>query len=508
MGAVMNAHLELVEVSKRFGGSLALDGVSLAIERGSIHCLVGENGAGKSTLGKIIAGVHAPDGGELIVAGRPVWYRSPHHALRDGITLIAQELALVGARTAIENVFLGIESRRGPAVATGRMRARYDELLDRVGFRIPATVQVRSLRPAQQMEVEILRALARDVDLIVMDEPTAALTADEADKLFQVIRGLQASGTTIVYVSHRLKEIIELGDVISIFKDGRLVRTGPAAGQSEEALVTAMLGRSIGTVFPTKRPPAAGASSALSVRNLSRRAVLHEISLDLRAGEIVGLAGLVGSGRTELARAIFGADPIDSGEILVAGKPVRIRNPRSAINAGIAMLPESRKTQGLLLQSAVDQNVTLAHLDQVSRRGVLRRQVERRQSARLADQLDLRSHSRAAPVSTLSGGNQQKVMFARWLLCTPTVLIVDEPTHGVDIGAKAKIYEVIRSMAEAGVAVLVISSELNEIRGLAHRILVMAGGRLVAEYPAEATEDELLNAAFAIEAGVARGCPT
>jgi ABC-type sugar transport system ATPase subunit len=506
MADAMNAHVELVAVSKRFGGSLAIDDVNLMIERGSIHCLVGENGAGKSTLGKIIAGVHAPDAGELRVAGRPVSYRSPHHALRDGITLIAQELALVGARTAIENVLLGIESRRGPAVATRRMSARYDELLDRVGFRIPANAQVRTLRPAQQMEVEILRALARDVDLIVMDEPTAALTADEADKLFKVIRGLKANGTTIVYVSHRLKEILDLGDAVSVFKDGHLVHSAPATGQSEEALVTAMLGRAIGAVFPPKRVPAADASTALSVRNLNRAPLLRDISFDLRAGEILGLAGLVGSGRTELARAIFGADPIDSGEIAVRGQPVRIRSPRTAINAGIAMLPESRKTQGLLLRSAVDQNVTLAHLDLVASRGVIKRQVERRESDQLGNQLDLRSKNRAAPVSTLSGGNQQKVMFARWLMCTPSVLIVDEPTHGVDIGAKAKIYEVIRSLAERGVGVLLISSELNEIRGLAHRILVMAGGSLVGEYPGDASEDELLNAAFAIEVGASRGC--
>jgi simple sugar transport system ATP-binding protein/ribose transport system ATP-binding protein len=494
------AHVELRGVTKRFGDVQALRSIDLTIAQGSIHALVGENGAGKSTLGKIVAGVHRPDGGELHVGGRPVSYHSARDALADGITMIAQEPTLVPHRSVQENVFLGIE--RGVAgVLSGRaLSRRYAELGRDTGIELPARKLARTLRVADQQKAEILRAIARQVRLIVMDEPTSALTRDESSRLFDLIRRLQADGATIVYVSHLLDEVLALADTVTVLRDGRKIRTSPAAEETPQQLVSAMLGRSIDVTFPAKASPPPGAPVVLSVAGLSRPPAVQDVSFEIRAGEIVGLSGVLGSGRSEVARAIFGADRSAAGRVELGGVPLRARSPRAAIREGLAMLPEDRKSQGLLMLRSIVDNITLAHLSDVSKAGIVRREVEHRAVEELVERLDVRAKSSRSRVNTLSGGNQQKVLFARWLFRPPRVLIVDEPTRGVDIGAKLAIYELIRTLAAQQIAILLISSEHEEVLGLAHRVLVMRAGRIVAELDQETmSDDALLRAALAAD---------
>ena len=492
------AHAEFRGVSKRFGGVKALSDIDLAISPSTIHALVGENGAGKSTLGKILAGVHRPDGGKLAVHGRTVDYRSARDALVDGITIIAQEPTLVPHRSVLENVFLGVESSMAGVVDRRRLTRRYRSLVESTGIELPAHRLARTLSVADQQKVEILRAIARDARFIIMDEPTSALTSDEVEKLFGLIRRFRDGGTTIVYVSHFLAEVLELAETVTVLRDGRVVRTSPAVRETPESLVTAMLGRTLGLAFPDKAPFPADAPVVLSVRNLSRPPVVDDVSFEIRAGEIVGLAGLIGSGRTEVARAIFAADKSTSSSIEIAGVRLRARSPREAIRQGVVMVPEDRKSQGLLMLRSVVENVTLPHLADVSMGGVLESQAERRRAGDLVTRLDVRTKSVRARVNTLSGGNQQKVLFAKWLFHRPRVFIADEPTRGVDVGAKRAIYELIRSLAAEGIGVLLISSEHEEVLGLAHRVLVMRHGRIVAEFTQETmSEDAVLHAAFA-----------
>jgi ABC-type sugar transport system ATPase subunit len=498
-------HVELRDISKSFGGTHALEGVSLAIGHGSIHALVGENGAGKSTLGKIIAGVHSPDHGQLLLAGEPVRFRSPRDAISRGVILIAQELATVPSLTVAENVFLGVEPRHAGFQKRRELRRRYIELAASVGFELDADANVGSLRTADQQKVEILRALCRNAQLIVMDEPTAALSQPDAKALHVVIRQLARSGTTVVLVSHFLGEVLELADEVTILRDGRLVQTVPAAGQTEDSLLSAMLGRSLDATFPSKRPVPADAPVALSVRGLTAPGV-NDVSFDLRAGEILGLAGLVGAGRTELARAVYRANRAGAGTVRAAGQAgpagqagmVSVTGtPRTAMRAGLAMIPESRKEQGLLLGRSVSENVTLSSLAQLSRAGMVRPRPERRAVRDMLARVDVRGGGQAVVASELSGGNQQKLLFARSLLRDPRVLIADEPTRGVDVGAKRAIYELLASLTESGLSVLLISSDVEEILGLAHRVLVMRAGRVVAELTGdEATEAAIIGAAF------------
>ena len=491
----MTAHIEARGVSKRFGGVQALREVDLSIERGSIHGLVGENGAGKSTLGKILAGVHRPDDGELVVDGRAVTYRSPRDALADGITIIAQEPTLVPYRSVQENVFLGVE--RGLVLDERRAGRRFASLVDASGIDLSGRRLAQSLPVADQQKVEILRALARDAKVVVMDEPTSALTTDEAERLFDLIRRLRDRGVTIIYVSHFLSEVLSLADTVTVLRDGRIVRTSPAAEETPERLVAGMLGRDLDLAFPDKQPVPADAPVVLSVSGLSREPSVHDVSFEVRAGEIVGLAGLIGSGRSEVARLIFGADRAGAGAVEVDGKRLRARSPRAAIRRGVVMLPEDRKREGLLMLRSVVDNITLPHLGDVSNAGVLSRRAERRRAAELVTRVDVRTRSNSAPVNTLSGGNQQKVLFAKWLFRRPRVFIADEPTRGVDVGAKRAIYELIQDLAAEGIAVLLISSEHEEVLGLAHRVLVMRAGRIVAELAErEMSEDAVLHAAF------------
>ena len=485
-------------VFKRFGGVQALADVSVTIQAGSVHGLVGENGAGKSTLAKVIGGVHRPDEGALLGDGEQVTFHAPRDARAAGIATIAQEIALVPARTVLENVMLGIESSTAGVVRSRDLRRRFDELNDETGFNLAPLALVRSLRTAEQQKVEIMRAIARDARLLLMDEPTAALTRDETDRLLDTVGTLAASGTAIVLVSHYLEEVLSVCDTVTAMRNGRLIRTAPAAQETPESLVSAMIGREMSLEFPPKEYPPADAPVVLEVRGLTRGRELQNVSLSVRAGEIVGLAGLVGSGRTEVARAIFGADSLDSGEVLFEGAPVTVKGPRHAARLGIAMLPESRKEQGLFMIRPVRENISIVDVQAISRIGVVDRRAESRRTRQLAEDLDVRTASQEAMVTTLSGGNQQKVLFAKWLFRRPKLLIADEPTRGVDVGAKRQIHELLIGLAREGMAVLLISSEIEEVLGLAHRVLVMRTGRVVGEFEGEAATDEaVMTAAFA-----------
>ncbi|MGH8988746.1 MAG: sugar ABC transporter ATP-binding protein [Acidimicrobiales bacterium] len=489
-------HLDLRGISKHFGATKALEDVSVRLRSGRVHVLVGENGAGKSTLGKIVAGVLAPNEGELFLRGKAVRFRSPLDALAHGIASIAQELALVPELTVEQNVFLGTEPRRGGYVRRRELRRRYDALCEVAGFGVPPTTAVGRLRVAEQQKVEILRALARDAELLVLDEPSASLGRDDVAKLRALIPTLRTRGMTIVLVSHFLDEVLEMADDVSILRDGRLVRTGPGAEETEETLVEAMLGRILDQSLPERRPPPADAPAVLSVRDLRAHGV-NGVSFDVRAGEIVALAGLVGAGRTEVAQAIVGTRRAESGGVTIAGSGLERRTPRRSLSRGLAMIPESRKEQGLVLDRSVRENAALSVLPILSRLGYVRRGLERREVAGVLKRLDVRTSSPEAGTRTLSGGNQQKLLFARVILSSPLVLVADEPTRGVDVGARRSIHELLIGLAAEGKGVLLISSDTEEVLAVAHRILVMQGGRIVAELDGEsATEEELVGAAL------------
>ncbi|MCY3560320.1 MAG: sugar ABC transporter ATP-binding protein [bacterium] len=494
--ATPQTHVELRGVTKRFGGTVALDRVDLAVRAGTVHALVGENGAGKSTAGKILAGVLTPDAGQVVLHGAETVFRSPRAALDRGITMVAQELSLVPSRSVLENVFLGIESRRGPFVRGGA--ERFAELVAECGIEADPDATVGRMPVAEQQNVEILRALARRAELIVMDEPTARLTSEQAVALRRTVRSLAERGVTVVYVSHFLDEVLAVADDVTILRDGRAIRSGPAAAETRRSLIEGIVGRAIEAAFPPRRPRELPAPVVLRVQGLSRAGSFEEVGFDVRAGEIVTLAGLVGSGRSEVLRCIFGADRATAGSMTLAGEPHAPRSPRRAIRDGVAMVPESRKADGLLPRRSVRENVTLPHLGRfVAPGGFVRTGAERAAAGRVTEAVGLTGATIASAMAELSGGNQQKSLFARWLVGRPRLFLADEPTRGVDVGAKRGIYDVLAGLAGEGMAVLVVSSELEEVLGLAHRILVMRGGRLVGELDgAEATRTEVMELAF------------
>jgi ABC-type sugar transport system ATPase subunit len=506
MTAATVAAVELQGISKRYGNVLAVDGVSLSIARGTVHALVGANGAGKSTVGRMIAGAITVGEGRILVGGELVSLGSPREALEHGVALIAQELALAPDMTVLENVYLGVEDRTASIIDRGALQKRFGELLASSGFQVPRDARVRSLSIADQQKVEILRALSRGASVIVMDEPTSSLTRDESQRLHALIRDLRAQGITIVYVSHFLDEVLALADDITILRNGKLIRTGPAAKETEASLVTGMLGHEADADYPRRRP-AKTSGPVLQVDGLHRTGVLHDISFAVGAGEIVGLAGLVGSGRSELARAIFGADPIDGGTVTLDGARLETLSPHASFARGIAMLPESRKEQGLLLEQSIATNTTLPFLGtarRVARFGWLSKRNEREDVRGLLADLAVKPASPRALVKTMSGGNQQKVLFGKCLFREPRILILDEPTRGVDVGARRAIHELIGGLASRGVGIVLISSDLEEVLGLAHRVLVMRRGAIVAEFGANPSIDAVMEAAFGVvPAGVA-----
>lgn len=491
--------VEAQGISKRFVAVQALRDVDIGVERGEIHALVGENGAGKSTLGKVISGIVRPDAGELRVARRTVHYGSPRDALLDGITTITQEISLLGKQTVLENVMLGQEIAQAGVLRRRAMLDRYRELQSLTGFDLEPDERVGRLRLADQKRVEVMQAIARDARLIIMDEPTAMLADDESEDFLAIVRQLRADGRTIVYVSHFLEEVLGIADRVTVMRNGEVVRTSATRDETPASLVEAMLGQSVATMYPARKPPPGNAPPVFEVTDL-RSEVFDGIDLTVRAGEIVGLAGLVGSGRSRLARTLFGAEPVHGGSVRVAGREVRLRSPGDAIRAGIYLLPESRKEQGLLLKQSVRDNITMPHLQRVAGgAGIIPERREQRQVASLIAELNVQPALPRNRVDTLSGGNQQKALFAKWLFERPTVFLVDEPTRGIDVGAKQAIYRLIVDLAAEGIAILLISSELEELLGLAHRVLVMRLGRIVARFGdagEELDESAVMRAAF------------
>jgi ribose transport system ATP-binding protein len=494
--------IEARGISKHFGATKALSEASVAVRSGSVHALVGENGAGKSTLGKILAGVLTPDGGELLINGAPVSLRSPREALEHGIAAIGQEPSVVPQLSVAENVFLGAEPKTLGIVRRRALQKRYEATIRSTGFDLRGDAPASSLRIAGQQEVEILRALSRAAEVVIMDEPTAALSGPEIARLHEVIRGLAAQGRTILLISHFLREVLDLADAVTVLRDGRVIRTAPTAEESEDSLVEAMLGRPLAATFPAKRAPATDARVVLAIKGLQAPGI-DGIDLTVRAGEIVGLAGLVGAGRSELAHAVFGATATQAGVVELNGAPLAGR-PRQRLRAGVSLIPESRKDEGLLLDRPVFENASLASVGRLSRVGFVARRRERTVTKEMLARCDVRSRNNSLPIRELSGGNQQKVLLARTLLCGPSVVIADEPTRGVDVGAKLAIYELLAGLAEDGLGVLLISSELEEIIGLAHRVAVMRAGRIVAEFAGDALDETaILAAAFGNQPGPA-----
>jgi len=494
--------VQIRSISKHFGGVPALTDINFGVARGTVHALVGQNGAGKSTLGKIVGGSILPDAGEMLVFGEDPGIRTPRDAISRGIVTIQQEIALVQPRTVIENVFLGNEPTKVGFVRNAELRDRFEQLVLRTGFRLDPGAVVSSLGIANQQKVEILRALARDAKIVVLDEPTAALASTEAAHLLDVVRQLRDEGVTVIYVSHFLSEVLALADTITVLRNGRVVHTMPSASQTPATLIKAMLGRELEQTIPPRdrvidRRSDGGVTSVLAVKNLSREGALSDVSFDVSAGEIIGIGGLVGSGRSELLRAIYGADPVDSGSIEVDGVRLTRMQPSRSVTKGIAFVPESRKDDGLFLGESVAFNTTITHIDRVSRWGFTRKRREFAVVKSLIAKLGISPSAPTMKVGMMSGGNQQKVMLAKWLIKEPRVLLIDEPTRGVDVGAKYSIYEEILALADTGIAVVLVSSELEEVLGLADRILVMHRGRVSLDAPRkEVDEASLMTAAF------------
>lgn len=492
-------------VSKRYPGVLAVDDVSLDLFAGEVHGLVGENGAGKSTLIKLLAGAIARDQGEILVRGRPAELRHVWEAKQLGLAFIHQELNLIPYFTAVENIFLGhaYPRRRWGGVDWRRLRMHAQKVLEQLGADIPLDLPVSRLSPGQQTLVSIAHALAADADLIVMDEPTASLTDQEIEHLFAVIRTLQQRGVGVLYISHRLAEIFAITQRITVMRNGRVVTTQPTAAVTERDLVQWMTGRTVDTIYPPRSP--ATQTPLLTVAGLSGH-FCRDISFTLHRGEVLGVAGLIGSGRSELLRMLFGAAPVLAGSIHLHGErgaqPIRPCSPAEAYRLGLALAPEERRSQGLVLTRPIYENTTLTFLRNFARSGwLLDRRREIDATVQLGARLGLRSRSPRQPVAQLSGGNQQKVVFARALAGEVRVLLLDEPTRGVDVGAKQDIYRIIRDLTAQGVGVLLVSSELPEVLGLAHRLIVLREGRQVATLDADAVgEEEVLAYCFGVGA--------
>ncbi len=478
-GELLVAH----DVVKTFGVVRALKGVSFTLRAGEVHGLMGENGAGKSTLIKILTGFHQPDGGDVLLAGQSVRFTSPREAQRAGIAAVYQEINLIPERSVAENIFLGREPRRGGLlIDRKRMEREAGATLERFGLAVDPRARLRSLGLGLQQMVSIARTASLGARVVIMDEPTSALTATEVALLFQAVNRLRAENIGIVFVSHRLSECYAICDRLTVLRDGALVRTATVAEMPKEALVAAMLGGK-GTRALERRPavPSTGAAASLSVNGLSWRARVRNVSIEVRPGEIVGLAGLLGSGRTETMKAVYGAERPDAGRVAVAGAPLDNATPRRSIGKGVAFLSEDRRSEGIFPLLSVRENVTASVLDRVSRRGVLARGVEDDVVTRFIRDLGIRTSGPAQPIGQLSGGNQQKVLLARCLCAEPKAIMLDDPTRGIDVGAKEEVHRAIRHLAEGGLGVLVTSSEVEELMELCDRLVVLSEGEIAGE---------------------------
>ena len=487
--------LALDQAAKAFGAVQALVDGSITLFPGEAHALVGENGAGKSTLVKILAGVYQPDSGTLAIDGQPVVLSGPTAARDAGISIIYQEPTLFPDLTVAENIFMGRQPLRvGRRIDRPAMNRSGGEIFTRLGVALDPQRQARGLSVADQQIVEIAKALSSNANVLVMDEPTAALTTVEVERLFEVIRALRREGAAVLFISHRLEEVFAVCQRVTIMRDGRFVRTAAAGDITVDEVIRSMVGRDLDVLFPKTQAPVG--EVVLQVEQLSREGVLHDISFSVRRGEIVALAGLVGAGRSEVARAIFGIDRRSAGVVTVRGQVLPNGSPLAAMAAGVALVPEDRRQQGLVMDLGIDRNVALASLARLSRFGLISRTRERDMAADWANRLQLKFGRLTNAVSTLSGGNQQKVVLSKWLARDPALLIIDEPTRGIDVGTKAEVHRILDGLVAGGLAVLMISSELPEVLGMADRILVMREGRITAELSrAEADEDQVMRAA-------------
>ena len=489
--------LSMRGIVKSFPGVQALRGVDLDLHAGEVLALLGENGAGKSTLMKVLGGAHLPDAGSLLLDGRTTAFRSPQEARAAGIAVIHQEFNLVPGLTATENIFLGQEASRAGFVPRADERRKAAELFRRLGAELDLDAPCSRLTTAQQQLVEIARALARDARVIVMDEPTAALTSREVDRLFEIVRDLRSRGIAVVWISHRLDEIFALADRVVVLRDGRNVGARPIAGLGRTELIELMVGRELADEYP--RRTAAPGPPRLVVKGLSRGRAVRDVSFTVRAGEILALAGLVGAGRTETLRLLFGADRRDSGEVVLDGRRLDIRSPRDAIAAGMGLLTEDRKLQGLVLGQSIRENFALPNLAALSRLGMVDGRREREAFGRHVDRLRIKVPDQEQRARNLSGGNQQKVVLAKWLERDCEVLFFDEPTRGIDVGARHEIYLLMNDLAARGKAIVMVSSELPEVLGMADRILVMHDGRITGEIDngPHVTQEQVMRLAMA-----------
>ena len=487
----MDAILELHHISRSFPGVRALDDVSFAASAGTIHALVGENGAGKSTLIKVLSGALEAEAGTMMLGGQPYRPHDPRHAIRSGVSTIYQELNLLPLRSVAANITLGKEPSNGGVLDGEAARAQAREALSLLqASHISLDAPVERLKVGEKQVVEIAKALLDKSRLLIMDEPTAALNSAEAEALFAIISTLKARGVTVLYVSHRLNEIFRLADAVTVLRDGRHIRTSPISQVTPDSLITDMIGRQLEGVFPPRTQTLG--DRVLSAGRLSATGMFEDVSFDLRAGEVLAVTGLTGSGKTELGKALFGDWPVDAGEVRLFGRSGRVI-PARAIEAGMGYMPEDRKVEGMLAEVSVRRNISLAILPRLARRlGIVDRPAERKAAQAQVDALDIKTPSLAQLVRNLSGGNQQKVALAKWLACGARMLILMEPTQGIDVGVKFEIYELIARLSREGVAILLISSELPEILGLAHRILVMRGGRVVVELPGDQTDSDTI----------------
>ncbi|WP_038079019.1 sugar ABC transporter ATP-binding protein [Treponema primitia] len=488
--------LEMKHITKKFPGVVALDDVSFSVETGDVHALVGENGAGKSTLMKILNGVYFADLGDILINGRGVELGDPLHAQKEGISIIFQEFNLVSMLSVAENIFIGRLGFGKKAVDWKTLNQKAKELLDKLNYQLDPTEIVSNLTVAQMQMIEIAKALSFDSKIIIMDEPSSVLTDNELEKLFSIIRNLKKDGITVIYISHRLEEVFKICDKVTVLRDGKVIDTKPVSELSREQIIEKMVGRKMDQEFP-KRESAIG-EVVMSVKNLNRGKMVRDISFDLRKGEILGIAGLVGAGRTEVARAIFGADKKETGTIEIHGKVQNIDSPYDAKSCGIALMPEDRKLHGLLLEMPITYNISLTNFLKVkSKFGTLTNRKERSHAESFRASLQIKTPSVTQRVKFLSGGNQQKVVIAKWLFSDVDILIMDEPTRGIDVGAKYEIYLLMNRLVQQGKSVILISSELNEIIALSDRVLVMRQGKINASFEKEdITAERVLKAAI------------
>ncbi len=480
--------LEMRNITKRFPGVLAVDNVSFEVMPGEVHALVGENGAGKSTLMKILSGVYQPDGGEIIFNGQPVTFNNPRQAQSAGITTIHQELNQIPMLSVTENIFLGSEIMRGPFINWGEMHRQAREQLAKLRLEVNPRVWVGTLGVGKQQMVEVAKALHHRSDIIIMDEPTAALSLNEIEDLFGIIRELRDNGVSVVYISHHLNEAFEVCDRITVLRDGQHIATRPVAELNMDDLINLMVGRALEEQMP--KAQAERGDEVLRVAGLNQAGKLKDINFSAYAGEILGVAGLVGAGRTELLRALFGADPVDSGTIYINGQQVAINNPRDAIRNGMALLTEDRKSQGLVLGLSTRENISMSVLDTLTNGPIIDRGKERVLANNYVASIDIRISDLEQLVKNLSGGNQQKVVLSKWMATEPRILMFDEPTRGIDVGAKAEIYKLMNDLVAQGVVIIMVSSELPEVLNMSDRVMVIHDGTIAGILNREAATQE------------------